>query len=177
VMEISRLAYETGLRQPPELSLLGKALLNLDQIAARLDPGFDPTAAVREHADGVMQQRMRPSRERLYATALDAREFVEELPGRLNRVLDATASGELSMKVDAFDEEELLKGMRQIANRVTTGLVLAALVVAAAMLMQVETESTLFGYPAIAIVCFLLAFGGAVALLIGIIREGSRHRR
>ena len=177
VMELSRLAFETGLRQPPELSLLGKALLNLDQIATRLDPEFDPTEAVRSHADAVMQERMRPSRERLYATALDAKEFVEELPGRLNRLLDAASSGQLSMKVEAIDEEELLKGMRQIANRVTTGLVLAALVVAAAMLMRVETDSELFGYPAIAIVCFMAAFGGAIALLIAIIREGRRHRQ
>ena len=177
VMEISRLAFETGLRQPPELSLLGKALLNLDQIAARLDPAFDPTAAVRRHADHVMRQRMRPSRERMFATALDAREFVEELPGRMNRLLDQVTTGELTMKVDAIDEAELLKGMRQIANRVTMGLVLAALVVAAAMLMRVETDSTLFGYPSIAIVCFLLAFAGAVALLLAIVREGRRHRR
>lgn len=177
VMEISRLAYETGLRQPPELSLLGKALLNLDQIAARLDPHFDPTSAIRDHADSVMQERLKPSRERMYATALDAREFLEELPGRLNRLLDSASKGELQMKVEAIDEKELLRGMRQIANRVTMGLVLAALVVAAAMLMQVETSSTLFGYPTIAIVCFLVAFLGALALLVAIIREGRRQQR
>jgi len=62
------------------LPLLGKALLNLDQIARILDPDFDPSDRVRRHADEVLRDRMRPSRERLVSAALETREFVEELP-------------------------------------------------------------------------------------------------
>ena len=46
-------------------------------------------AALADHAETVMTSRMRPSRERLVSAALDAREFVEELPGRVNRLMDA----------------------------------------------------------------------------------------
>ena len=169
VMELNRVAFESGLRQPPELAMLGKALLNLDQIAAQLDPTFDPSACIREHAESVMRQRMRPTRERLYATALDAREFVEELPGRVNRLLDATANGELKVKVDAIDEDLLLKSMRQVANRVTMGLVLAALIIGAAMLARVESS--------IATVCFVLAAIGGFGLVCAIAVEGWRARR
>jgi predicted unusual protein kinase regulating ubiquinone biosynthesis (AarF/ABC1/UbiB family) len=177
VMELNRLAMETGLRLPPELALLGKALLNLDQIARILDPAFDPSACVRDHADAVLRSRMKPSKERLISAALEAREFVEELPGRVNRVLDAVSNGEMTLKVDAIDEKELLKGLHHMANRVTSGLLLAALVVGAAMLTRVQTSSQLFGYPALAIVCFLLAAAGSIALFGSILLDGRRRNR
>ncbi|MCU1487334.1 MAG: hypothetical protein JWN67_4080 [Actinomycetia bacterium] len=177
VMELNRLAMETGLRLPPELAMLGKALLNLDQIARILDPTFDPSACVRDHADAVLRDRMKPNKERLISAALEAREFVEELPGRVNRVLDAVSNGEFRLNVDAIDEKELLKGLHHMANRITSGLLLAALVVGAAMLTRVETSSQLFGYPALAIVCFLLAAGGAIVLFASILLDGRRRNK
>ena len=177
VMELNRRALQYGLRLPPELALLGKALLNLDQIALILDPAFDPSAAVRDHAAAVLQRRMRPRRERLAAAALDTRELIEEMPGRLNRFFDTVSRGELRLKVDAIDEVTLLRGMHQVANRITSGLLVAALIVGAAMLTRVKTSRQLFGYPALAIVCFLLAAAGAVLLFVQIWRDGRRRER
>ncbi|HUR22443.1 MAG TPA: AarF/UbiB family protein, partial [Acidimicrobiales bacterium] len=51
VMELMRISGDYGLRLPAELSMLGKALLNLDQVARELDPAFDPSAAIRRHTD------------------------------------------------------------------------------------------------------------------------------
>ncbi|HUP85598.1 MAG TPA: AarF/UbiB family protein [Acidimicrobiales bacterium] len=177
VMQLQRLSGESGLRLPPELALLGKALLNLDQVARSLDPEFSPSDAIQRHATTILQSRMRPSRERLFSAALEAREFIEELPGRVNKLLDSTANGELTLKVDAFDEKELLRGLQQLANRVTTGLVLAALIIGAAMLTRVQTDVELFGYPAVAIVCFLAASLGGAALLWTIAGGARRDRQ
>ncbi len=177
VMQLSRLSGETGLRLPPELAMLGKALLNLDQVARALDPEFSPSEAIQRHATEILQTRMRPSKERLFSAALEAREFLEEFPGRVNRLMDATANGELTLKVDAFDEKELLVGLQQLANRITMGLVLAALIIGAAMLTRVETDATVFGYPAVAFVCFLLASLGGASLLWSIAVGDRRNRR
>ena len=117
----------------------------------------------------VLQQRLRPTRDRLAATALEARQFMEELPGRANRLLDAVADGELNIKVDAIDQDELLRGIRQVANRVTMGLVLAALIIGAAMLARVDST--------IATVCFVAAAAGAFWLVAAIAIEGYRQRR
>lgn len=177
VMHLQRLSGETGLRLPPELALLGKALLNLDQVARALDPSFSPSEVIKRHATEILQSRLRPSRERLFAAALEAREFVEELPARVNKLMDAAASGDLRMKVDAIDEKAFLTGLQQLANRITMGLVLAALIIGAAMLTQVDTSATVFGYPALAIVCFLLASLGGAALLWSIAVGDRRQRR
>ncbi len=174
VMELMRVSGDHGLRLPPELSMLGKALLNLDQVARALDPDFDPSDAIRRHTDSILESQMRPSSGSAFTALLEARDFVEQLPGRVNKVMDAMAEGTFHLDVHAFDEAELMRGFQKLANRLTMGLVVAALIVGAAMLVRVDTSSKLFGYPTLAIVCFLGARACAVALLISILRADRK---
>ena len=57
------------------------------------------------------------------------------------------------------------------------GLVLAALIVGAALLMQVPTSFRLLGYPGLAILCFLAAGAGGVALVGSIVLNDHRSRK
>jgi predicted unusual protein kinase regulating ubiquinone biosynthesis (AarF/ABC1/UbiB family) len=176
VAELTRISGECGLRPAPELTMLGKALLNLDEVARTLDPGFDPNAAIQEQAARLLRSRMLKSASpaNLFSAALDAKEFAEKLPGRVNKVMDALAEGQLTLNVQGIDENELMKGVQKVANRITTGVILAALIIGAAMLMRVETSQQIFGYPALAIVCFLAAAVGGAALLITIFLSDRR---
>ncbi|HEX2850489.1 MAG TPA: AarF/UbiB family protein [Acidimicrobiales bacterium] len=176
VAELSRIAAADGLRPPPELSMLGKALLNLDEVARLLAPEFDPNQALRDEAARILQHRLADlvSPGSVVAAALEARDFVEKLPSRVNRVLDTVADGEVRLNLRGFDEHELMRGLQKVANRVAMATVLAALIIGAAMLMRVDTDARLFGYPALAIVCFLIAAAGGVALLVSILISDRR---
>ncbi|MDQ4089592.1 MAG: AarF/ABC1/UbiB kinase family protein [Actinomycetota bacterium] len=174
VMELMRISGDFGLRLPAELSMLGKALLNLDQVARELDPDFDPASAIRRHTDDILETQMRPSSGSTFSALLEARDFVEQLPGRVNKVMDAMAEGTFHLDVHAFDEAELMRGFQKLANRLTMGLVVAALIIGAAMLVQVETSSKLFGYPTLAILCFLGAAAFGFALLFSILRADRK---
>jgi ubiquinone biosynthesis protein len=174
VMELMRISGDHGLRLPAELSMLGKALLNLDQVARHLDPDFDPSAAIRRHTDNILETQMRPSSGSAFTALLEARDFVEQLPGRVNKVMDAMAEGTFHLDVHAFDEAELMRGFQKLANRLTMGLVVAALIIGAALLIQVDTSSKLFGYPALAILCFLAAAACGFALLFSILRSDRK---
>jgi predicted unusual protein kinase regulating ubiquinone biosynthesis (AarF/ABC1/UbiB family) len=174
VMELMRISGDYGLRLPAELSMLGKALLNLDQVARELDPDFDPTAAIRRHTDSILETQMRPSSGSAFSALLEARDFVEQFPGRVNKVMDAMAEGTFHLDVHAFDEAELMRGFQKLANRLTMGLVVAALIIGAALLIQVDTASKLFGYPALAILCFLAAAGCGFTLLWSILRADRK---
>jgi ubiquinone biosynthesis protein len=81
------------------------------------------------------------------------------------------------VKVDAIDEARLMEGMQKVANRITLGLVLAALIVGAALLMHVPTSFVIFGYPGLAILLFLAAAGGGAALAITILANDIRTKR
>jgi hypothetical protein len=81
------------------------------------------------------------------------------------------------MKVDTIDEAALMEGLQKVANRIATGLILAALIVGAALLMRVETSFRLFGYPGLAILLFLAAAIGGAGLVGTILVNDIRARR
>ena len=178
VLEITRTAAQNGLRLPAELTLLGKTLLNLDLVSRILAPEFDPNDAVRRHASDLMRQRLNKllSPGNVVGTVMELNEFVQHLPSRMNRVFEKVANDQLTLKVDAFDEVKLMEGMQKIANRITVGLVIAACVVGAALLFRVPTAFTILGYPAFAMLLFLVAFisGG---LLVYSILFGDEHKK
>ena len=179
MMELTRISGSNNLRMPSELTMLGKTLLNLDQVGRALDPDFDVNAALRNEAPGLMQQRMTETMRAssLYSAALETKEFMEQLPGRVNRLLDAATQNQLRLNVDLIDEGAIMGGLQKVANRITLGLLLASLIIGAAMLMRVETSFRIVGYPAVAMFFFLIAAAGAIWLAITIIRSDEPRRK
>jgi predicted unusual protein kinase regulating ubiquinone biosynthesis (AarF/ABC1/UbiB family) len=180
ILDLVRISGEVGLTLPSELTLLGKTLLQLDEIGRTLDPGFDPNASVRKNTADLLRRRMLKSVSpgNLASTLLETRDFVQKLPGRVNKLLDMVTGNELKVRVDAIDEKLLIEGLHKIANRVALGLVLAALIVGAALLMQVPTTFRILGYPGLAILFFFAAAAGGLALVASIvITDGKKPRR
>jgi predicted unusual protein kinase regulating ubiquinone biosynthesis (AarF/ABC1/UbiB family) len=177
-IEVQSACAAHGLRPPTELTMLGKALLNLDQVARTLHPGMNVNATIRHDATRLMAQRLRKSATSggVFSAVLEAKEFAERLPGRVNRVLDALSTSELKLKVELIDEGAVLSGLQKVANRITLGLILAALIVGAAMIMRVETSFRLFGYPGLAMILFLVAGIGGLWLAFNIVRHDHAAR-
>ena len=179
VLEITRIAGERGFRLPPEFTMIAKTLLNLDQVVHTLDPNFNPNASIRRHATDIVRQRMLKSLSpgNLFTSALEVKEFAEKLPGRVNKLLETVANNELKIQVDTIDETKLMAAFQKIANRITLGLLLAALIVGAALLMRVETTFKILGYPGLAIIFFLVAAGGAILLAINILYNDEKSEK
>ncbi len=177
VLDITRAAGDCGIRVPSELTMLGKTLLNLDQVGRTLFPAFDPNASVRRHAAKIMQQRMLKdvSPGHLFTSILEAKNFAEKFPSHINKILDLAAHNKLTVKV--IDEPLIVDAFQKLANRVSLALILAALIVGAALLMQVSTRFTIFGYPGLAILCFLAAAGGGAAMAIEIAFYDQRPQK
>jgi ubiquinone biosynthesis protein len=178
VLEVTRCAAESQIRVPPELTMLGKTLLNLDQVGRALAPQFDPNASIRRNGAEILRQRvvktLSPSN--LFGGVLEVKDLLQRLPARLNRFFDALANNEFKVSVDAIDEKTLILGFQKIANRITVGLIIAALIVGAALLMRVETSFRIWGYPGLAIIFFICAAGAGVVLLFNILfYDKSKH--
>ncbi len=179
VLEITQIAADNGLRVPAELTLLSKALLNLDLVGQTLDPNFDPNASIRRNAEKILRQRVWKafSPMSLFGSLLEMKDLLARLPSRLNRILDAIMHNELKIKVETIDEDVIIQGLQKIANRITMGLVLAALIVGAALLMRVETSFRIFGYPGFAMLFFLGVGGGGLFLIIRILMHDRPSKK
>jgi predicted unusual protein kinase regulating ubiquinone biosynthesis (AarF/ABC1/UbiB family) len=179
VIELTRSAADNGLRVPSQLTLLGKTLLNLDQVGRTLDSEFEPNAAIRRHAAKLMQQRAlkNASPANVFSSLLEMNDFVQRLPGRLNRVLDSVADNQLEVNVKLTNAATIMEGLQKIANRIATGAILASLIIGASMMMRVETSFRILGYPGYATILFVAAVAGGVLLVVDITLHDRRTRR
>ena len=55
-------------------------------------------------------------------------------------------------------------------------MILAALIIGAALMMRIKTSFRLFGYPGAAIILFLLAATGGIAMIVQILVSDSSHK-
>lgn len=177
LVELSRLSGVHGLRPPAEMAMIGKALLNLDQTTSHLDPDFSPSEAIRDNVSDIFASSLKTSPGGLLSAAIEAKEFTAHLPKRANRILDSLARGQLRLQVDAIDEQRLHLVLQRVANRLTLGLIIAATIIGAAMMMRVETDVTILGFPAIAMVFFTAAVLAAVALGVHIVLTDRKVAR
>ena len=173
MLAVAHAAINCGVRLPNELTLLGKTLLNLDEVGRTLAPDFDVQESLRRNANELMMERMRRSvtPSAAFSSLLEAKNFAERLPGRINRILDAVADQQMKVRVELIDEGAVLDGLQKVANRITLGLILAAMIVGAAMLMQVQTTFRILGYPGLAMLFFLGAAVGGSLMVVQILRS------
>lgn len=173
LLDVSRNAAENGLWVPSELTLLAKTMLQLDEVGKILDPAFDADASIRRNVSDLMSRRMNKEATQggLFSSLLEAKEFVTGLPSRLNKIMDAISNHEIEVRVKAVDSTLILEGFQKIANRITTGLILAALIIGASLLMRVDTKFKLAGYPGFAMLCFIAAAGGGAWLIWTIFQQ------
>jgi predicted unusual protein kinase regulating ubiquinone biosynthesis (AarF/ABC1/UbiB family) len=178
VLELTRVGTACGLRTPPELSLLGKTLLNLEAICDALDPEMDAKEVVRAHLNQVMTQRLRKSLSPagLAGELIEMEGLVREAPRKLNNLLTLLADNRLQVRLEGLDDSKMMENLQKIANRITMGLIIAALLVSSALMMRTGSGITLMGYPAIAIVLFIIAAVLGLFVVISVLISDRRAK-
>lgn len=159
IIQANQMAAKEGIHIPVELNILGKILLNLDQIVAYLTPEYDLQKAVKENVQDLMQKQIKKNLKpgNLMEVLLEMKQFTENLPFRLNKFTENLSENRIKIKVDAIDEKRFIDAFQKVANRITAGIIVAALILGAALLVRVPSTWSIGGYPAFAFFLFILA--------------------
>jgi predicted unusual protein kinase regulating ubiquinone biosynthesis (AarF/ABC1/UbiB family) len=178
MLELVRLATACCLRTPPEMSLLGKTLLNLEQVAHALDPELDVKSVVEAHLEHVMRGRLRKSFSpaNMASELMEVQALLREAPRKVTDILSLLAENRLQMRVTGLEESHLMESLHKIANRISAGIITASLILASALMMRIDAETRLFGYPAIALVLFLVGAGLGITIVLSAL-FGDRKAR
>ena len=178
LLELVGCAAEHGLRVPAEISLLGKTLLNLERVADTLDPDMDVRALVESHLESIMRAQLRRSfsSANLASELLEVQGLLRDAPRKLSDALSLVAENRLQVRLDGLENSRLMENMQKIANRIAAAVVTAALLMSSAMLMRVETKAQLFGYPALAVVLFLVAAALGLAIALSALLRDRKAR-
>jgi len=168
LLHITTRAINAKLKPPPELSLLGKTLLSLEAVSDALDPDLDPRRIIKSHLEAVLRQRMMKSLSpaNMATEFMEVQELIRETPKRVSDFLQTLAANKLRVHITGLEESQLMENMQKIANRISTGIIVAALIIGGALLSRIHSSFTLMGYPAIAFVLFLIGAGLGITLVV-----------
>ncbi|HJQ12971.1 MAG TPA: AarF/UbiB family protein [Gemmatimonadaceae bacterium] len=158
--EMITIAFREGLKLPAELTLLAKALFNLDAVTRALDPAFNPSQSIRDYTTEIANKRAQRdfSPRRLFQMAAETSDLVRALPHRLDVITQKLVANDFAVRVETPQLGSLLLGLEKVANRIFTGLVLGGLLVASGLLMQYQPRLAMLGFSIAAILGLWMVF-------------------
>jgi ubiquinone biosynthesis protein len=174
LQEIAAIMRRHSIVLPADLALLFKALITLEGLGRQLDPEFRLVDHLTPFLGRLMHERYRPGallargRERL----LEVAALLAGVPEDLRRLVKEARRGRMKIELDLKRLDHFGHQLDRSANRVTVGIITAALIVGSSIVMTVEGGPTLFGLPLFGLLGFLLAFLTGAWLVVSIWRSG-----
>lgn len=175
LLDVTALLRANHLVLPADLALLIKVFVTLEGLGRQLDPDFDIASEAEPFLHDAMARRYSPvrlAREGLRAMG-DTASFLAALPRDLKRLVRSARAGSLKLHVDIDHLQRFGTQIEHSANRLTVGVVLAALIVGSSIALTVEGGPTLLGLPLFGLLGFLGAAIAGAWLVVSIWRSGG----
>jgi ubiquinone biosynthesis protein len=172
--DLVRMLQQHKLALPPDLALVLKTCVTLEATGRELDAGFDMVGEAAPFLRAATLARRGPAAlaRRGWRATRTAVELLAELPRDLREILRSAKNGRLQVHVDVTSLERFGRQLDGAANRLTVGVVTAALIIGSSIVMTVEGGPTLLGLPSFGLLGFLGAALGGAWLLFSIWRSG-----
>lgn len=170
--KITDLSRKDKIRLPADFVLIGKAIITLESVAANLNPKFNIVQAARPFIKKVIKQKSSPGEiiKRIRYSSLKAKEFLENIPSRTNMLLYRLKKTDATLGQIDSDLRNLTVEMDRSSNRVTFALLITALIISSALLINYN-RFLIFGFPAFSFIGFAIAILFAIMISVSIINE------
>jgi ubiquinone biosynthesis protein len=172
--DLTTIMRENHLTVPSDLTMLFKALITLEGLGRQLDPDFQIVRHLTPFVKKIITDRYMPAAlfkrgRRGVGNVLSA---MTGLPNDVSQVLKEAARGRLRINFDLKRLDHFGHQLDHSTNRLTMGLITAALIVGSSIVMTVQGGPTIFGLPAFGFLGFFLAFVIGILLMISVWRAG-----
>jgi len=157
---------------PSDLTLLFKTLITLEGLGLKLNPDFHMTDQVEPFLKRVIRQRYRPSTllKRGRRGLHDVFSLMSGLPRDAARLLKEARRGRLKIDLDVKRLDHFGYQLDRSTNRLTIGILTAALIIGSSIVMTVQGGPTLFGLPLFGLLGFMIAFFNSIWIVLSIWR-------
>ena len=175
MLEYSRLAARYNVRLPRELLLFDKCLIELEGLARLLYPDVNIIDESAPYAQRLFRQRFEPAAvfERASDVAADYRELAEKFPSQSTKIMQKVLDDKLRIEFMHRGLEDFMGEVDRSSNRLTFGIIVAALVVGSSLVISSEAPPMLFGVPVLGLAGFIVASLLGLWLALQIIRSGK----
>ena len=177
IEEILDIGLKHKIRIPASFVLFGKTIVTLEGVALEYDPSFKLVETSKPFIEKLIAKRSSPSYmwKKFVHEMYRYRKFAEEFPDKAERALDKIQRGTIKVDIEDTDIKKLSLEIDRSSNRVAYGLLIAALLITSAILINVEKGPVIIGIPLLAFFSFLFASMLLFVLIVSILRENFRH--
>jgi len=158
---------------PSNLSLMLKSLVTVEGLGQLLYPEFDMVSEVRPYVRRIMLRRYDPRRRfrDLLNVLDDFSHLAEEFPQGVRDALNKINRGELRVQFEHRNLEKLTNEFNQSSSRISSAVIIAALIIGSSLVMQVSVGPNFYGFPLLGVLGYLVASLLGLILLWNIFRS------
>ena len=170
INDITQIMRNHGLTLPGDLVMLFKTLITLEGVAKRLDGQTELLERAKPIVADAFKERSSPEhilrKGRMHLQTL--LQAADELPQNLFRLSRHLQKGQMGITLDFKRFDQISHQIDRAANRLTMGIVTAALIIGSSIVMSIETGPKFIGF-----IGYLLAFANSLWIIWSIWRSGK----
>ncbi|MBU2590007.1 MAG: AarF/ABC1/UbiB kinase family protein [Nanoarchaeota archaeon] len=159
---------------PLNFTLLAKTLMTLQGYCAEYAPHFNLAEYIEPRVKEMMEERIKPKNVLLsfMKTANNLKNFVQTFPTELSNMMRTITKGaHVNVDVQHNHVTDLALEVDRSSNRITFGVIIAALIIAVAIIIQANVPPIIKGMPLLAYVGFFFIGWLTFLLTVSILRE------
>jgi ubiquinone biosynthesis protein len=168
------LAFQHGLRIPPDIFLMLKAFSAVEGVGLMLDPDFDMIKQAAPLIKEVKLARLSPQRITgdIFRLAVELFQFVQNFPKDILSITRLIKQQKLFLNLEYKGLDKMLSTYDQISNRISFSIIIAALIIGSALIVISKVPPLFYDISLIGIVGFMAAAIMGIWLLVAILRKG-----
>lgn len=168
--ELTALLRENDLFLPGDVALLLKVFITLDSLGRTLAPDFVMATHVEPFAKSAWEKEHSPLAV-MRRSAKEASSLLASLPSDLKQIMQWAKRGKLHINIDVERLERFGQRIDHSTNRLTVGIVTAALIIGTSICLTVSGGPRIAGMPLFGLLGFGSSLVGGVCLLWSILRS------
>lgn len=174
LIEFMEIVTTYHIRFPPDLMLLAKALVSIEGMGRELDPSFDMIEHLRPFMEEALKERGSPSHllKEFGTSVMSYINLTKNLPRELKEILNRINRNNFKIDLEHRGLDRFIREMDKSSNRLSSSLIITALIVGSSLVMQVDKGPKLMGFPVLAFLGYIVAGMIGLWLVIGILRSG-----
>jgi len=158
----------------PDLLLLAKAFMTIEGMGRMLDPEFDMILHLRPLMEKEIKSRLSPKGAMKYLQGNIGSyvNLLRTLPKDLKEILNRINRDKFKIDLEHRGLDTFIRELDKSINRLSSSLIIAALIVGSSIVMQVSKGPLLMGFPVFAFLGYTIAALIGFVWVVAIIRSG-----
>lgn len=163
-----------NIRIHPDLMLLAKSLMIVEGMGRTLNPTFDMVEHVRPFMEKAVRRKMSPKN--MYkdiSTVISSyTSLASNLPRDLKEIINRLNRNKFKIDLEHRGLDKFNTDFDRSMNRLSSSLILAALIIGSSIIMQTDKGIQFLGFPVLAFIGYVVAGLLGLWLVYAIIRSG-----